>query len=580
MSSASEETLSCEIAIVGAGMAGSLMAARLAAKGHEVVVLDAGDRTFFDLGTGADQRQELLDRFYRARYKTPNSPYPDLPHAPSPDDTKLNGYYVERGPLAFSSTYTRVVGGTTYHWLGLCPRLAPSTFQERTRYGHAVDWPITYDELEPWYVQVEREIGVAGDMRYQGMPGIPPRSAPFPLPPIPASYSDQVVARAIAGLTYTDPDSGETLPVQLTVTPAARNSIPFQGRPPCSGSANCIPICPIQAKYDATVHLKRALGLDPDHAPRRKARLMMGTVLAEVALADQGQRPQVDHLVFRRHRSRDHDLRVRARVYVLAIHAMELPKVLLASRGQWTHGVANSSGLVGRYLMDHDIAITNARLSQPMYVYRGPRITSSIESLRDGQFRRYRAAFRPELSNVGTSWETGAPFSNVIARVQQGLTGAALRRQVAWDSQAVLHIDAMIEPEPRHDSRVWPSDRHFDDWGLPRPEIAYQVGEYSERGRQVFVQVVNDIYRRLGARDQDISVVPGWFGAGHVMGTTRMGDDPRTSVCTSYGQSHDHDNLYLAGSGLFPTVGTANPTLTLSALALRAADEIDRALSR
>lgn len=587
-----------DVVIVGAGMAGSFMAERLTRGGERSVLLvDAGEDTYFNEGVcdplvdihegggqREDHRERLLRRFYQAAYKTPNAPYPNLPWAQSPDQTILNDYYVERGPLPFGSSYTRIIGGTTLHWLGLVPRIHPHTFKEKTLYGRAADWPIDYDTLEPWYEDVEREMGVAGDDHRQGMVGVPPRRSPYPLPPLAPTWSDKQARAAWDGLTYTDAESGETFPVELSITPAARNSVPFDGRPACQGSANCIPICPTRAKYDASVHLKRALGLDhrdPHASTRTPAELMKKSVLVEVVLdRPENDQAEVKHLVLRVGPNADDIRTVRARRYVLAIHAMELPKVLLMSDRQRAGGVANGSDCVGRYLMDHDIAITWAPVDRPMYVFRGPRITSTVESLRDGAFRSYRAAFRPELSNVGTNWETGAPFSNVTSRVAQGLTGRALREAVAWDSQAVLHVDAMIEPDPQWNSRVRPSREKLDAWGIPRPEIEYHVGEYSERGRAVFQEVATQMYGRLGAAPSQVNLIPGWFGAGHVMGTTRMGADPKTSVTDDYGRTHEHPNLFLAGSGLFPTVGTVNPTLTLTALAVRTAALLEEELSR
>jgi choline dehydrogenase-like flavoprotein len=112
----------------------------------------------------------------------------------------------------------------------------------------------------------------------------------------------------------------------------------------------------------------------------------------------------------------------------------------------------------------------------------------------------------------------------------------------------------------------------FDPLGLPRPEIRYSIGEYSYAGAKAFVEAAKMIYARLGATG--FSEVPGWFGAGHVMGTTRMGHDAASSCCDSYGRTHDHPNLFITGSGLFPTVDSANPTLTITALALRTAQHI------
>jgi choline dehydrogenase-like flavoprotein len=121
---------------------------------------------------------------------------------------------------------------------------------------------------------------------------------------------------------------------------------------------------------------------------------------------------------------------------------------------------------------------------------------------------------------------------------------------------------------------VRPSATLVDSLGIPRPELSYSIGRYSEDGATAFRAATQAIYQRLGATE--IGEVPGWQGAGHLMGTHRMGTDPAESVCDGYGRSHDHANLFLTGSGLFPTVDAANPTLTIAAVALRTADHILR----
>lgn len=572
-----------DVIIVGAGIAGAVLAAKLAAvPGIRIGLFDAGDTLYLDPADDyADRRQPLLDRFYRTLIKTPNSPVPDLKHAPSPDQATLNKYYVQRGPYPFLSDYARIVGGTTYHWLGLVPRLHPNTLRMKTLYGIGEDWPITYAELEDWYYEAEKLMGTSGDDAdyWPLKAGKSPRKhdQPFPMPPLPPTYSDTAVMDATRGMTWTDPETHEVFPVDVTICPAARNTVPYGGRPACSGSANCIPICPTRARFDATVPLAQALRARQDGRP--VVDLVKGAVLTEVELDQAEGRARIARLRFKRSSSRDDEMTATARWYVLAMHAIETPKVLLMSRRQRGHGVANSSDLVGRYLMDHDIAITWARVPRPLYPYRGPRITSVIESLRDGRFRSYRAASRPELSNSGTSWETGAPFTDVVNAVNAGLTGEALRKSVGWSATTVIHIDAMIEPEPDHDSRIVPSESLRDAWGIPRPELRYRIGDYSARGRQAFFDLATRIYQRMGATKIQL-LQDQWFDAGHVMGTLRMGDDPRRSVCDSFGRTHDHDNLYLAGSGLFPTVGVDNPTLTLVALALRTARQLRDLLSR
>ncbi|NEO77616.1 GMC family oxidoreductase [Moorena sp. SIO4G3] len=553
-----------DVVIAGAGVAGALIAHKLSQAGLNVLILDAGDQTFFDQETGSDLRQPLLERFFTNPVKMPNAAFPDLDYAPSPTQTTLNKYFVQKGPLPFQSSYTRMVGGTTYHWLGTALRYVPNTFQTKTVYGIGADWPIRYEDLQDWYWHAEKAIGVSGNSNVDlGAPRKPDHH--YPMPEILPTYNDRKVREGTRNLEF------EGMPVDFESTPQARNSILYQGRPPCAGSANCIPICPIQAKYDASVHLKWAINpkLNPESCSQAKAVTpLFGAVVTKV-LVDRDK--CVSGLKIKQP---DHsELTITGRLYVLAMNAMETPKVLLWSATEsLSNGVANSSGVVGHFLMDHDVKITYAKLPEPYYVFRGPLSSSGCESLRDGAFRKTRSAFRIELQNTGTSWATGSPFTNVINLVNQGYTGQKLREQLAWEVSTQIELNGLLEPEPNYNNSVKPSDSLFDPFGIPRPEIRYSVGEYARAGTKAFVKVANMICDRLGATH--FSEVPGWFGAGHVMGTLRMGNDPKTSCCDSYGRTHDHPNLFLTGSGLFPTVGSANPTLTIVAVALRTAHHI------
>lgn len=553
-----------DVLIAGAGLCGALIAYQCSQAGLRVLIVDAGDKPYFDPQTGEDQRQTLVDHFFLNPVKMTNAAFPDLAYAPSPSETTLNKYYVQRGPQPFQSTYMRFVGGTTYHWLGTCLRYVPDTFRERTVYGRAIDWPIGYDDLEDWYWEAEKALGVAGDSQEDlGAPRKP--GQPYPMPEILPTYNDRKVRDATTGLLF------ENIPVDFRSTPQARNSIPYQGRPPCAGSANCIPICPIQAKYDASVHLKWALNPALSPSPSSNARPAALVTKAVVRKVEVDGNARVSGIQVRYADRSEQTLR--ASLYVLALNAMETPKVLLYSADSHVpSGVANSSGVVGHYLMDHDVKITYAHLPEPHYLFRGPLSTSGCESLRNGAFRKERSSFRIELQNTGTSWATNSPFSNVTSLVSQGYTGRRLREQLAWDVNTQIELNGLLEPEPDFANCIRPSATQFDPLGIPRPEIRYSIGDYTRAGTAAFLRAAQDIYQRLGATGY--AEVPGWFGAGHVMGTTRMGTDPKQSCCDSYGRAHDHANLFLAGSSLFPTVDAANPTLTIAALTLRTAAHI------
>ena len=207
-----------------------------------------------------DRSTGVARAFASAIPSLPEAAYPNSPWAPTPSSLDPNSYYVQTGPDMFNSNYERLVGGTTWHWLGTAIRLVPNDFAMQSTYGVAVDWPITYDDLEPWYLTAEQTIGVAGDsQQFDGAP----RSGDFPMPPLPLTWSDTKFAAA-----------AKTLGLDVLATPAARVSAEggFNGRPQCCGNAFCIPMCPIGAKYDATVHLDMATEAGAED-PRQLRRL-------------------------------------------------------------------------------------------------------------------------------------------------------------------------------------------------------------------------------------------------------------------------------------------------------------------
>ena len=532
---------SADVVIVGSGVAGSLAATRLARAGVSVVILEAGPRI---------TRNAALARYRDALIKIPESPYPDAAYAPHPVSDNPDHYYLQDGPDKFASPYLRLVGGTTWHWLGTTLRFVPDDFRLRSKFGIAVDWPISYDVLEPWYCEAERELGVAGDPNADLAS---PRSQPYPLPPIPLSYADQRTAAALAGTPYT-----------VQPTPQARNSQRYDDRPACCGSGSCIPICPVHAKYDATSHV-------------RTAELAGVRVVAEaiVSRVEAGADGRITSVTVKRPDGTED--RATAKVFVIAAHGIETPKLLLQSRSErFPNGVANSSGLVGRYLMDHPSQLNWALAGEPLGAYRGPLSTAGVEWMRAGDWRADHAAFRIQLDNRGWAWPAGAPESTVRALVQQGLRGAALDSALLDRTSREMNLVPMVEQLPLFDNRVVPDFDHRDAIGIPRPRITYRIDEYSKQALDHGRRIVREIFKAMKATE--INEAPGMVAAGHVMGTYRMGTDARQSVVNPDHRSHDHPNLFLLGSGVFPTGAASNPTLTLAALTLRSIAAIQRAV--
>ena len=529
--------IEADAVVVGSGIAGALLAARLAKAGVRVAIVEAGPRI---------DRQQALETFVAAPLRTPESPYPRSAAADFPISEDADHWYRQAGPDPFKSTYLKAVGGTSWHWLGTCLRFLPSDFQLRSRYGRGVDWPIGYADLEPFYQQAEQELGVAGNSDDDlGSP----RSGRLAMPAIPATYLDQVFQRRLADTPYT-----------VSATPQARNAVAFDGRPACCGSASCIPICPIGAKYDASVHVAKAERL--------------GAALHENATATRIETDANNRISGIRLHRRDRSSAVaRGRVYVLAAHAVETPRLLLHSRSERNpRGVANASDQVGRNLMDHPIQLSWALAGEPVWPYRGPISTSGIENLRDGAERQGRGSFRTQISNDGWNWPTGGAFTAAGDLARQGLRGSALREAVRHQTARHVQLASLVEQLPRPENRIALHEEEKDAYGVPLPKVYYDIGDYARRGLDAARNAHAEVFAKLASTA--VRHMDEFQGAGHIIGTCRMGEDPKTSVVDPQLRSHQHDNLYLVGSGAFPTSGTANPTLTIAALSLRLADEL------
>lgn len=530
-----------DVLIVGSGVAGGLIAWKLSLAGLRVGILEAGTTV---------NRADGANRYRAALIQTPDSAYEEQPWAPWPRVISKNDYYVQPGDPAtdFQSTYLRVVGGTTWHWLGSMIRLLPSDFELKTRHGVGVDWPISYEELEPWYLAGEKQIGVSGDDQFDlGSP----RSEGYPLPPIPMTYSDKIFRERCAPLN---------LPV--VPTPQGRNSVGNEGRPPCCGNAMCIPICPIGAKYDASVHVNAAVA--------NGAVLMPESVAVAVEIDPEGS---VQGIRYKRPDGSEHT--AAATFYVVACNAIETAKLLLVSRTDaLPDGVANTSGHVGRNLCDHPIRLSYATAGEPVYPYRSPLATAGIETTREGDFRSERSAYRIEIGNDGWSWPGLDPLGLAREMIMKDMAGAELFAAVHDQTPTQIRLGSLCEQLPNDAFRVQPAWDALDALGVPRPKISFGIEPYTQKGLDDATATHDRIFDAMGATfrvhlDQ-------WQGAGHLMGTHRMGADPKTSVTDSYGRTHDHPNLFLAGAGLFPTTGTANPTATVAALALRTASVLEK----
>jgi choline dehydrogenase-like flavoprotein len=519
-----------DVCIVGAGPAGAIVAARLAEAGHDVVVLDAGPR--FD----PEDRTEQLDAHLR----------------PGLDDLWGMGgerdAYTSSGPRGYPLNAARVkgVGGSTLHWQGMVVRLHERDFELHGRHGVGVDWPIDYADLRPYYAEAERELGVAGA---DDNPFAPPREEPFPLPAFPPSHSDAIFAEAC-----------ESLGLPTHSVPNARNSEPYDAASACVGYGTCKPVCPSGAKYTAERHVARAEAAGArvlDRVPVQRLEHAPGgdRIEAAVYATPDGERR-----------------RQTARAVVLACGGVENVRLLLLSASDaHPDGLANSSGAVGRYFMDHCFAGVGGRIDRPTRQNHVGFNTTECHALYDGT---------DPLPGVKLEFLNYAGPSPVVDALHADDWGDALLDDLRASYGTHLAVGGLVEQFPRAENRITLDRSTTDGHGNPVPDVHWSLGPETRAA----IERANEVQRAiLDELDADVDWVVGPDETGpayHHMGTTRMGTDPDESVVAPDCRAHDCDNLWIAGSSVFPTGGAMNPTLTIAALSCRLADRLDGWLSR
>jgi choline dehydrogenase-like flavoprotein len=382
-----------------------------------------------------------------------------------------------------------------------------------------------------------------------------PRSKPFPMSMIWPSYSDMWIAEKINGKKF------EGAEYRVRSTPSARNSSLYDGRPPCAGNSICVPVCPIGAKYDGYVHVKKAVDAG--------AALWERCVVNGIDKDADGSVHTIRFLTYG-----NVPRKVSGDIVVIAANAIETPKLLLIAK------LANRSGQVGCHLMDHLSKSTYGLAPEKLFPFRGPPSTSGIESFRDGAFRSKWAGFRVSLNNDGWSRKS-SPQAQIIQLVtEKKLIGVELQAELFESVTRQVRLSCSVEVAPDRNNKVELSN-NTDGLKIPKPKLTFSPSDYSLRGLAHATKTLRDIFRRIGATsiiDPNDPDPKAFDGAGHIMGTCRMGKDPSQSVVDSHCRSHDHRNLFIVGSSVFPTVGSPNPTLTLAALALRAAEDIGKQL--
>jgi len=534
------ETNSADIIVVGTGVIGCLIAEQLLDAGHSVLMLEAGPRV---------ERWQIVEKYRNLPPVTVtnlDAAYPPSRWAPFLDSTSATtaaDYLQLEGPnaRAYRQDYVRYAGGSTWHWAGICWRLTPDDMRLKSLYGVGRDWAFDYATLEPYYTRAEYAMGVCGPSDPE-LQWPPIRSKPYPMGRLPFGPGEQKFTDAAARLGLKNLPSAQ-----------ARNSgVSYDSRPPCCGNNSCIPVCPIGAKYDAASSLPRI--------EAKGGKILVNAVVYRIETGA-GNQIQAVHYFDPNGQS----TRVMGKLFVIACNGIETPKILLMSTDTRNpRGVANSSDQVGRNMMDQPKLVAAVMLAEPAWTGVGPVQGSSIMQTSQGDFRSEHAGALLRFNNMARS-RLGA-----MQALKTGLVGKALDAEIRRLSACTAELTIEHELLPDPNNRLTLSSLK-DALGIPKPNIYYDVGPYVRKSAEIYsTPLVKQLAHEMGATD--VKVTTEFTNSDHIMGGMIMGADPTDSVVDVDCRAHDHANLFLPGGGAMTTAGCGNSTLTMAALALKAAD--------
>jgi choline dehydrogenase-like flavoprotein len=534
-----------EVCIIGAGASGATAAKVLTERGVRVVALERGPWRKRD-SFGGDELANVN------RYNL----WPD----PILNPRTVRTSAAEKPRVELFCPVPQMVGGGTVHWQGWLPRFTPNDFRLRTIAGDLpgaalADWPITYDELEPYYAQVEWAFGVSGQAGANAFEG--PRSKGYPCPPMPVSRYAQKFHEGCRKLGW------NSFP-----TPQAALSRPFNGRPPTVITAFA------QQHGDPTGTRSSALNVFvPDALKTGRYDLRPDCYVRELTVDSQGR---VKSAVYQ---DADGDvLEQEADVFILACGAVETARLLLLSRsGRFPNGLANGSDLVGRNVTFHEYSAAVGVFDDPVYAWAGGGYVSasSFQHYEHDASRGHVSGGHIAAAGVGIplpiNWHLpGSPTWGAEAK--------RIDRDYFNHSMAVAMV---VHDMPRHDNRVELDDEVVDAWGLPVARITLEPHANDLAQGRYLIDRNAEILEAAGAkRVQKVYIDRITGNCSHQHGTVRMGDDPATSVLNRWCRAHEVKNLYAVDGGPFPTGTGANPTLTIMANAWRVAERITETRGR
>ena len=536
-----------DFVIVGSGAAGGVLAKELAVAGHSVVVLEQGPwREANDF-----RHDELANWFLWDMVGSP-SEFPQTFRASEKDTATVR----EDGPPPL--IYARGVGGSSVHFTANFWRFHDVDFRERSLLGPIRgtsfdDWPIGYDELEPYYTKVDWEIGVSG------VPGPfdPPRSRPYPVPPLPVKSSGVLLERG-----------ARKLGLHAQPAPMAILSKAHDGRPPCMHCGYCMMYgCEFGAKSSTLATMI------PKAVATGKCEVRPHSTVFRVETDAAGRATGVVYWD-----RAGAEQRQQARAVVLAANGAETTRLLLMSEtARFPQGLANSSGKVGRNLMFNGQTAAFGYFEHPVNEYKSVQVTRIIHDYYDSDPRRgfYGGG------GIDARMSAGPLLFSLFGLPPGSPTwGADYKRMIRDYVTHTVEVAGHTTSLPLESNTITLDPTVKDKWGRPALRVTYRDHPDDLKTMRFLQDRSKDLLRAAGAKRIWAPPVAPTTIAAHLLGTARMGNDPRTSVVDRHHRTHDVPNLFICDGSSFVTSGRGQPTMTIQALAFRAADHIAAAARR
>ncbi len=532
-----------DFVVVGAGAAGGVMAKELATAGFRVVVLEQGPWRH-----EKDFAHDEVDVMYRSGLTNDFKKQPNTFRKTPAEAAKIQP----------AVEYGRMVGGGSVHFTSNYWRFHPEDFHERSMLGAIPgadlrDWPITYDELEPFYTKAEWDLGVSGLGGSNPFDG--PRSKPYPLPPMPVKSAGVLFERA-----------AKKLGLHPFPAPVAVLSQPYRGRAACVHCGFCESFgCEVGAKSSTLA------ALIPAAVKTGKCEIRPNSYVRKI---DVGKDGRVRGAIYFDASGRE--VFQRAKAVVVSANGAETPRLLLMSKSAaFPQGLANSSGTVGKYLMLDNSPFGYGLFDHPLNEYKSIVVTRVLHDYYrsdpkrgfygggglDSRFDSYPAGFALDgMPKEGPQW--GAEWKRGFAQYYTHMMGVLAHSSCLAVEQNSISLDDTVR----------------DAWGLPALRMTFKNHPDDMQAIQFLAGKQREILETAGARKIwfDPSSLEELTYSRHLMDTCRMGDDPKTSVVDRWNRAHDVKNLFIVDGSSLVTCGRQQPTETIQALAYRAAGYIQQ----